>query len=99
MLRTLRALDTLERSTRDEHYHMVNIIRTSTPLGDACLLARLRLERAHTWQSSFGSLAWRTNMAFPRIHGESKKIESVNYQILTDLDPPFFQKFQEGSPI
>ena len=47
MLRTLRALDTLERSTRDEHYHMVNIIRTSAPLGNASLLAQLRLERAH----------------------------------------------------
>ena len=47
MLRTLRALDTLERSTRDEHCHMVNIIRTSAPLGNASLLRQLRLERAH----------------------------------------------------
>ena len=47
MMRTLRALDTLERSAMDVHYHMINIIRTSAPLGNACLLAQLRLERAH----------------------------------------------------
>ena len=47
MMRTLSALDTLERSAMDEHYHMVNIIRTSAPLGSVSLLAQLRLERAH----------------------------------------------------
>jgi hypothetical protein len=47
MMRTLRALDTLERSAMDVHYHMINIIRTSAPLGHASLLAQLRLERAH----------------------------------------------------
>ena len=47
MLRTLRALDTLERSAMCEHYHMINIIRSFVPLGNASLLAQLRLERAH----------------------------------------------------
>ena len=47
MMRTLRALDTLERSAMDVHYHMINIIRTSAPLGNASLLAQLSLERAH----------------------------------------------------
>jgi hypothetical protein len=53
-MRTLSALDTLERSAMDEHYHMVNIIRTSAPLGSVSLLAQLRLERIS--QRSFGSL-------------------------------------------
>ena len=43
----MRALDTLERSAMCEHYHMINIIRSFAPLGNACLLAQLRLERAH----------------------------------------------------
>ena len=47
MMRTLRALDTLDRSAMDVHYHMINIIRTSAPLGNASLLAQLSLERAH----------------------------------------------------
>ena len=47
MMRTLRALDTLERSAMCEHYHMINIIRSLAPLGNASLLAQLRLERAH----------------------------------------------------
>ena len=46
-MRTLTALDTLERSAMCEHYHMVNIIRSFAPLGNASLLAQLRLERAH----------------------------------------------------
>ena len=47
MLRTLRALDTLERSAMCEHYTMENIFRSFAPLGNACLLAQLSLERAH----------------------------------------------------
>jgi hypothetical protein len=45
MLRTLRALDSLELSARNEHLHMVAIFGSA--LSDASLLRELRLERAH----------------------------------------------------
>ena len=45
--RTLRSLDTVECSARDERFHIVTLFRSSAPLGDASLLAQLRLERAH----------------------------------------------------
>ena len=47
MLRTLRALDSLELSARNEHFHMVAIFGSAAPLSDASLLRELRLERAH----------------------------------------------------
>jgi hypothetical protein len=45
--RTLRTLDALELKARDEHFHMVSLFGRAAPLGDAPLLAQLRLERAH----------------------------------------------------
>ena len=45
MLRTLRSLDALELSAREEHLHMIGIFAAA--LSDASLLRELRLERAH----------------------------------------------------
>ena len=45
MLRSLRSLDALELSARDEHLHMISIFAAA--LSDASLLRELRMERVH----------------------------------------------------
>ena len=47
MLRSLRSLDALELSARDEHLHMISIFGSAAALSDASLLRGLRLERVH----------------------------------------------------
>jgi hypothetical protein len=45
--RSLRTLDALERSARDEHLHLLSLFGSAGPSTDTWLLEGLRLERAH----------------------------------------------------